>query len=129
MRKLQLMIAIAVFFPLLRLNSQVITNIYGRNLLSLNGKWNYTVEPYETGYYDYRYKPYDENPNPSAGFFLDQEPKNKWDIIEYSFEKSPTLWVPGDWNSQDYKLPVSYTHLRAHETRHDLVCRLLLEKK
>src|SRR5450759_2544935 len=24
--------------------------------------------------------------------------------------------------------PVSYTHLRAHETRHDLVCRLLLEK-
>src|SRR5450756_2029063 len=26
-------------------------------------------------------------------------------------------------------VPVSYTHLRAHETRHDLVCRLLLEKK
>src|SRR5450759_4070280 len=25
--------------------------------------------------------------------------------------------------------PVSYTHLRAHETRHDLVCRLLLENK
>src|SRR5665648_1138534 len=24
---------------------------------------------------------------------------------------------------------VSYTHLRAHETRHDIVCRLLLEKK
>ena len=24
---------------------------------------------------------------------------------------------------------VSYTHLRAHETRHDLVCRLLLEKQ
>src|SRR5665648_1245933 len=30
-----------------------------------------------------------------------------------------TTW---DWS-------VSYTHLRAHETRHDLVCRLLLEKK
>src|SRR5428012_13090 len=27
------------------------------------------------------------------------------------------------------KTTVSYTHLRAHETRHDLVCRLLLEKK
>ena len=26
-------------------------------------------------------------------------------------------------------LPVSYTHLRAHETVLDLVCRLLLEKK
>ena len=25
--------------------------------------------------------------------------------------------------------PVSYTHLRAHETRHDLVCRLLLEQE
>src|SRR5450756_3055608 len=29
----------------------------------------------------------------------------------------------------DLLSPVSYTHLRAHETRHDLVCRLLLEKK
>ena len=29
----------------------------------------------------------------------------------------------------DSSVPVSYTHLRAHETRHDLVCRLLLEKK
>ena len=26
-------------------------------------------------------------------------------------------------------IPVSYTHLRAHETRRHLVCRLLLEKK
>src|SRR5450756_880089 len=26
----------------------------------------------------------------------------------------------------DYVSTVSYTHLRAHETRHDLVCRLLL---
>src|SRR5450756_1256269 len=30
---------------------------------------------------------------------------------------------------EDMVRPVSYTHLRAHETRHDLVCRLLLEKK
>ena len=29
----------------------------------------------------------------------------------------------------DGSLPVSYTHLRAHETVLDLVCRLLLEKK
>ena len=28
-----------------------------------------------------------------------------------------------------YVDPVSYTHLRAHETVLDLVCRLLLEKK
>eukprot|EP01016_Furgasonia_blochmanni_P031152 TRINITY_DN3224_c0_g1_i1.p1 TRINITY_DN3224_c0_g1~~TRINITY_DN3224_c0_g1_i1.p1 ORF type:complete len:249 (-),score=36.99 TRINITY_DN3224_c0_g1_i1:44-790(-) len=31
--------------------------------------------------------------------------------------------------STRYPGAVSYTHLRAHETRHDLVCRLLLEKK
>src|SRR5665811_985173 len=34
-----------------------------------------------------------------------------------------------DLNFADYLYPVSYTHLRAHETVLDLVCRLLLEKK
>src|SRR5665648_462788 len=35
------------------------------------------------------------------------------------------------WNQvlQQSIITVSYTHLRAHETRHDIVCRLLLEKK
>src|SRR5450756_836121 len=33
------------------------------------------------------------------------------------------------WSPHGAGQPVSYTHLRAHETRHDLVCRLLLEKK
>src|SRR5665648_463124 len=28
-------------------------------------------------------------------------------------------------NEPQRPIPVSYTHLRAHETRHDLVCRLL----
>ena len=32
-------------------------------------------------------------------------------------------------NQRDAAEPVSYTHLRAHETVLDLVCRLLLEKK
>ena len=32
-------------------------------------------------------------------------------------------------NMDHSKMPVSYTHLRAHETVLDLVCRLLLEKK
>ena len=36
-----------------------------------------------------------------------------------------------DWGCPHgvYRTPVSYTHLRAHETREELVCRLLLEKK
>ena len=32
-------------------------------------------------------------------------------------------------NLEASEVPVSYTHLRAHETRGNLVCRLLLEKK
>src|SRR5660397_184181 len=37
----------------------------------------------------------------------------------------------GDGGVQDSHIyaPVSYTHLRAHETKANLVCRLLLEKK
>ena len=36
----------------------------------------------------------------------------------------------GDWGIVNTApAPVSYTHLRAHETVLDLVCRLLLEKK
>ena len=31
--------------------------------------------------------------------------------------------------TQTRNIPVSYTHLRAHETPEHLVCRLLLEKK
>src|SRR5450756_1612244 len=52
---------------------------------------------------------------------------------------SKALACPGDYRglpttpvgstSRMIRTPVSYTHLRAHETRHDLVCRLLLEKK
>ena len=34
-----------------------------------------------------------------------------------------------NFNPKTTKKPVSYTHLRAHETVLDLVCRLLLEKK
>src|SRR5665648_886193 len=35
--------------------------------------------------------------------------------------------APGSrWSFRFEVWPVSYTHLRAHETRHDLVCRLLL---
>ena len=38
---------------------------------------------------------------------------------------SPTI----QWPDGTERPPVSYTHLRAHETVLDLVCRLLLEKK
>ena len=37
--------------------------------------------------------------------------------------------IAGGFSPAGDTAAVSYTHLRAHETRHDLVCRLLLEKK
>ena len=37
--------------------------------------------------------------------------------------------LPGIIARLEYLQAVSYTHLRAHETVLDLVCRLLLEKK
>src|SRR5678815_4739467 len=40
-----------------------------------------------------------------------------------------TLITHGKTNQAKGWLPVSYTHLRAHETPEHLVCRLLLEKK
>ena len=47
------------------------------------------------------------------------------------FIRIPLIKFPTCWNGHffDWFDAVSYTHLRAHETRHDLVCRLLLEKK
>ena len=41
----------------------------------------------------------------------------------------PAIGVACDSGSPFVYTPVSYTHLRAHETVLDLVCRLLLEKK
>ena len=46
-------------------------------------------------------------------------------VIFKQFYHPPYLFI----RSLHFSAPVSYTHLRAHETRHDLVCRLLLEKK
>ncbi len=79
-------------------------NAYLRPGLDLNGKWHVIVDPYENGYYDYRHQPYDASPQPTGGYFLDRKPADKTELIEYDFDKSPTLDVPGDWNSQDEKL-------------------------
>jgi beta-glucuronidase len=72
--------------------------------LSLNGPWHVIVDPYDTGYYDYRREPLDENPHPTSGYFLDRKAANKSELLEYNFDTSPVLDVPRDWNSQDPKL-------------------------
>jgi len=76
----------------------LITNITNRNKISLDGKWRIIIDPYEVGYYDYRYKPRKD------GYFLNKHPKDKNDLVEYNFDKSETLEVPGDWNTQKKEL-------------------------
>src|SRR5258708_39305251 len=80
---------------------QVVINPKARLALNLDGKWNAIIDPYDSGYYDYRWQPYDANPSPRGGFFQDRVPADKTELVEYSFEHSPTLTVPKDWNSQD----------------------------
>jgi beta-glucuronidase len=76
----------------------LITNIDGRQTISLDGQWQTIIDPYETGYYDYRYQP------SANGYFKDAKPKNKSDLIEYDFDTSGSLQVPGDWNTQQERL-------------------------
>jgi len=83
----------------------LITNVSNRQTTSLNGKWKCIIDPYENGYYDYRYQPFDQtNPNAKSAFFNDAKQANRWDLIEYDFDKAETLMVPGDWNTQQEKL-------------------------
>jgi beta-glucuronidase len=82
----------------------VIADVFARQTTSLNGRWNVIVDPYDTGYFDYRRQPYDAGEKISGGFALDHRAKDKSELLEYNFNTSPTLQVPGDWNSQDEKL-------------------------
>jgi beta-glucuronidase len=82
----------------------LIQHASAREVLSLNGRWNYIIDPYENGFYDYRHQPYDQSPSGTGGFYDDKKQKDPSELIEYDFDASPTLKVPGDWNSQDEKL-------------------------
>jgi beta-glucuronidase len=81
-----------------------VQNIAGRSHISLNGRWHYIVDPYENGYYDYRHMPFDASESGKGGYYDDRKPKDKTDWVEYDFDRSPTMKVPGDWNSQAEKL-------------------------
>ncbi|MEO7120957.1 MAG: glycoside hydrolase family 2 TIM barrel-domain containing protein, partial [Ginsengibacter sp.] len=72
-------------------SAQVTTmqNIDARNTQNLDGRWHYIVDPYETG---------------NGNFYKNQHQRSKADLVEYDFAQSPTINVPGDWNSQNDKL-------------------------
>lgn len=96
--KIHFIIILLLFLFNMYAQKDLITNVANRNIKSLNGKWNIIIDPYNNGFYDYRME---ENSN---GFFKNQKPSNKSDLVEYDFDKSETLIVPGDWNSQKPEL-------------------------
>jgi len=65
--------------------ANLIANIPGRVTLSLNGVWRIIVDPYETGL--------------TSRFYEDRHAKDKQELVEYNFDTSPTIAVPGDWNT------------------------------
>lgn len=64
----------------------LITNVYGRDIRSLNGKWNVIIDLYDQGR--------------GMKVYRNQGPKGATDFYEYSFKGGLRLNVPGDWNSQ-----------------------------
>jgi beta-glucuronidase len=81
--------------------NDLLTNVANRKTVSLGGAWNAIVDPYETGYYDYRRRAYDQQPQPStSAYYRNHHAADKQELVEYDFDASPTLQVPGDWNSQ-----------------------------
>lgn len=99
MKLLMLVILLIAVVPCVRAQ-QVgpIQNVDSRKTIGLDGQWQIIVDPYESGFYDYRYQP------SANGYFKNAKPKSKSDLIEYDFDKSGTLKVPGDWNTQSDQL-------------------------
>src|SRR5712692_4571123 len=121
MKSLVLLISLLAVIPGIQAQQiDLIANTDGRKTLSLDGRWQAIVDPYETGYYDYRYQP------SANGFFKDAKPRTKSDLVEYDFDTSGSLKVPGDWNSQEERLLLyegtiwykkSFDYLRKENTR------------
>ena len=76
----------------------LISNVANRNTTSLNGVWNYIIDPYETGFYDYRFVERTENDR--EAYWNTDVPSNKLDRKEHGYHAKYTIQVPGDWNSQ-----------------------------
>ena len=76
--------------PVASFAAELIQNVYGRDIQSLNGKWAAIPDLYDQGE---RMKIYENN-----------KPTGKTDFYEYSFEGGMRLNVPGDWNSQSKEL-------------------------
>lgn len=78
---------------------------YTRDSQSLNGDWRYIVDPYENGFYNYRWQKFDDqNPPSKNAFFTDSKVTSTSELLEYDFDEAPIIQVPSDWNTQDPRL-------------------------
>lgn len=93
---------LVVFAGLAGLAQQpLLTGIPNRKTVSLNGAWQYIVDPYETGFYDYRFK--ERREGDREAYWNTDIQSNKTDRKEHGYSDRYTLQVPGDWNAQDPK--------------------------
>ncbi len=103
MKKIIIHIILVFVTANIALAQSITQNTYNRPSTSLNGKWHYIVDMYETGFYDYRMSPRDKREDDKNAFYSDTKATHKSDLIEYNFDQSPTMTIPGDWNTQDDK--------------------------
>lgn len=78
--------------------SSILVDIDHREAVSLNGPWHYIVDPYHTGWGSGTIRP---GPN---GYAENEHPVPGGPLVQYDFSKSPTMNVPGDWNTQEKTL-------------------------
>src|SRR6202163_2730913 len=78
----------------------LLANINSRQTMSLDGQWQAIVDPYDVGALDYRAQPLKNN----NAFYKDYKPQSKSELVEYDFDTSGQLHVPGDWNTQREQL-------------------------
>ena len=98
MKRLLLLLA-PIFLAGLQAGAFIVTD--GRECISLNGQWNYIVDPMDTGIYKYHMT----LQKPHKRFFADRHfYQDKTKLVEYDFDKTPFLSVPGDWNTQTERL-------------------------
>lgn len=97
----RLLTTLLLTYSFLGFSQGLISNVPNRNITSLNGVWNYIIDPYQTGFYSFHLDQYDKQEKPAKGaFFMNYHAQNKQELVEYDFDKSPTITIPGDWNSQ-----------------------------
>jgi len=76
----------------------LLVDIDHRAQISLDGPWHYIPDPYREGWGS---NPDRANPR---GYAANAHYVPGGPLVQYDFSRSPTLNVPGDWNSQDKSL-------------------------